>query len=154
LVIDYVSFWTRLREGQGLRCPCCGRYAKIYKRRLNAGIILNLVKAYKQFGTAAFDLPVELPERDSSTITTAKHWKLIVRRSDLDTKRDNPKRRRGESTVMWQITEYGEEFINGELDVRTYAKLFDDEARAFCGSKRGIRALLEMEGFDYDELMS
>lgn len=41
------AFQRDLREGHKSDCPCCGRYAQIYRRRFHSSMAAQLIKLYQ-----------------------------------------------------------------------------------------------------------
>jgi hypothetical protein len=75
-------FFKEIETPAGTTCPCCDRYAKLYKRKLNTGMVRTLVWLYMRnakFGAYAWiDVPRTAPRRTLNSAETGKlaHWGL------------------------------------------------------------------------------
>ena len=59
---------------------------------------------------------------------------------------------KGGKPGMWRVTEAGERFVRGPLNVHSHVVMYDDRMLRFDGELTDIRGALG-DRFDYDELM-
>jgi hypothetical protein len=138
--------WLRSQLNDGVRCPCCTQFAKVYKRKLNASMARDLIVINgltHDFVHCASNL------RRSAGREWAKlvHWGLLEEKS-------------GESSVgsphagYFRITKLGIRFVYDKVKVSKYVFLYD-------GRKLGHQPTTDLisirdalgDKFDYNELM-
>lgn len=143
------NYLSNLREGTN--CPCCGRYGKIYRRKLNSAMAVTLIKMYQldlkspgewihMIGNGNFGLP----SRDYSTL---KHWGLTEEKTGAK-KDGNP------DNGFYRITESGKLFVENRQSVPKYVYIYSDQKFKVddVDELTNIRKSLG-DGFNYDELM-
>lgn len=143
-------FFDSLREGAV--CPCCERFGKVYRRKLNSGMALTVVKMFRHARDSSGWLHMVsegnfgLPSRDYGTL---QHWGLTE--SSSDAKEDgNP------DAGYWRLTENGKAFARNEVSVPKYVYLYNDKPIACDEPEAALRTtIVEALGgrFKYDELM-
>lgn len=142
-----VKEWLQeqLDEGAGVECPCCGQYARIYRRKLNANMAASLIKAHMRAGSDWFHAPTVLGRNDGE-FAKLHHWGLVEeeRRLRLD----------GGRAGWWRITWAGVLFVKGMVTVPSHADLYagrllklDDRCQVTIEAALGDK-------FSYRELMS
>lgn len=148
-----------LREG--IRCPCCEQYIKLYKRTLNASMAVALLLLYREYrmtGTAEWvhfqsyiaDLPIH-PKLASSlhggTAAKLRFWGFIELK---------PEAKAGSRSTnvrgFFRITEKGIAFAKGEIRVPKHMLVLSNKRVGSEGPSINIKLALQ-ERFDYDELM-
>jgi hypothetical protein len=115
-----VEFFDMLRAGT--KCPCCDRFGKIYRRKLNSSMALTLIRMFnhekKQSGwihmisVGNFDLP----SRDYGTLM---HWKLTEEKPG---KKPDGNPEKG----YYRLTANGRAFVLKQIRVPKYVYLFDN----------------------------
>jgi hypothetical protein len=151
------QFWDGMTLGQardelrklvdeGHRCPCCTQYAKVYKRKIHAGMAATLIRVYKR-GIMLKDGFVYLPDipQKSRDFAGVAYWGLAEE----------------EKTVLgddgrsgyWRVTDLGEAFVLRRIPVKTYAHVYDGRCLKLSGDEVWVRDSLGVR-FDYDELMA
>lgn len=143
-------FFEKLREGAV--CPCCERFGKVYRRKLNSGMALTVVKMFRNARDPGGWIHMVavgnfgLPSRDYGTL---QHWSLTE--SSIDVKEDgNP------DAGYWRLTEKGRAFARNEISVPKYVYLYNDKPIESDEPEAALRTtIVEALGgrFDYDELM-
>lgn len=136
-----------LMAGQAVTCPCCTQLAKIYRRSIHARMARDLIRLYRAdpgFGWLHF--PTVLGVNGGDTAKLA-YWSLIE--ADDAVRADGSRR-----TGWWRLTERGEAFVCGRLDLPKYAKVYDGRVIGFEETPMVfIRDCLGSK-FDYTELMA
>lgn len=138
----------------GLVCPCCGQYARRYRRKLNSGMARTLIYIYKEFlrnGRVAGWLQVkdflrENKYRNTHDWTLLKYWGLLA----LSDEESVPEQKH---TGMYRITKKGILFVEGKVQVQTYLVMYNNAVEEFSGALIGIQQSLQAP-FDYSELMA
>ena len=122
----------------GAYCPCCGQWAKRYRRRLTSGIAYALCRAYQFYAVGE---PFEWKHLNMKANVhdpgMARHWGLV--------------RRNGSK---WEITAAGAMFIQNRYRVPKHAIIYDNVLMELDSSD-GTTSVVEALGdrFDYDTLM-
>lgn len=143
--------WLEENRTEGCICPCCNQFAKIYKRKLNAGMALFLIGLYKlskkststNFSNKSImsEMKINTSSLDYSIL---KHFNLIKESGIIP----NEKRKSG----FWKLTSLGNDFVEKKVQVNSHVYLYDSEVLGFSESKISIMETLG-EKFDYNELM-
>lgn len=149
------DFWTRLRAGEALDCPCCGRFAKVYIRPLDPAMVLGLAEAYRVSGLDLFDAPAVFNQKQR-TFTTTKYWGLVKQRPDANEPRVPPLNptRKQETTSYWQVTPLGEKFLKRRAIVKRRCVIWDDQPIEKRGGWVNVRNVLRQPGFDLSEYLA
>ncbi len=144
------QFRAELREGTV--CPCCDRYGKIHRRKLNSGIARVLIGLYRLDRMAAGEwihVPTRIDYRSGgSDYGILEFWGLIERRGDV--KEDgNP------SSGYYRITPAGIAFAKREVKVVRHLSFYND-AIVEDDEKSEDVDIREALGdkFNYEELMN
>lgn len=138
-----------LKDGD--HCPCCGRFAKIYRRKLNERIarVLIAMSHKHEAGIKWVYLPsiggrdsTDVPAARSGEHAFAKHWGLIERNIEEG------------GRGHWRLTEKGWKFIREEIRVPKYANLYNNRLLWF-DSKQTVSVIDVLKTrFIYEELMA
>ena len=134
--------WLRDRIDVGAECPCCHRFAKVYRRKLNSNMAAGLIRMWRKSGRDWCYLPDVQGYGDE--VTRLQHWGLIESMPD---RADD-----GNRSGMWRITSRGESFLHGELTVLSHARIYAGRCLGVSGRPITIRHALGSH-FDYNELM-
>ena len=142
----------------GSDCPCCGQYARMYRRALYdkmAAWLIWCVQAHDPEQTPWLHVnegPVLQNRKGGGDFAKLAHWGLIEERprdDDVDHKR---------SSGYWRPTERGIQFANGLITVPSHVFLYDNRVQCqvgvegFSPETTTIFAALGKR-FDYAELM-
>lgn len=139
--------WLRVRVDDGVKCPCCTQFAKVYRRRIHTTMARDLITAYRNTGHDWFHLPTLLGGRHQGDFPKLAHWGLIV---EMPAVREDGSSRAG----WWCVTEDGRRFALGQTRVPKYARIYDGRLLGLDATETvSIRDALG-DRFDYDELMS
>ncbi len=153
--IEAAKAFVQQNLRDGVTCPACGQFCKVYKRKLNSTMALALVLIYQFFKknpradwlhVAAFLVKVK---RDSSIaggdVVKLRYWGLLVRAPG---ERDDGSDRVG----RYQITEVGKQFVEGRIAVPRYVYLYNQLLLRLSEEMTTMREALG-DKFNYDELM-
>lgn len=139
----------------GVTCPTCGQFCKVYRRKLNSTMALALVLIYRFFQNnpaadwlhvASFLVQVK---RDSSIaggdVVKLRYWGLLERASG--------ERSDGSDRVgRYKITDVGKQFVEGKIAVPRYVYLYNQLLLRLSEEMTTIRDALG-DRFQYDELI-
>ncbi|MEN6368544.1 MAG: hypothetical protein ABFD77_02465, partial [Thermotogota bacterium] len=141
---------TREKTAKGTTCPCCGRFVKLYKRKLHAemaAFLCRLVRKWRQepryYSTRELCPALTKSATDGSYLVL---WGLIER---------DPipyRNRRGGNAGMYAPSARGIDFVEGTLFVPFRAHILCGELVGFSAEQISIRQALG-DKFNYDELM-
>jgi len=139
----------RSRLDDGVTCPCCDQYAKIYRRPLNANMsmfLCSLVKISRDRVAGGYPPWVSWRRIDhtSRDYSYARHWGLMVERP--------PDSTRARSSGFWKPTDKGIQFVMNQIRVPKRVHLYNNEV---IGWDEETTCIVEAMGknFDYAELM-
>lgn len=136
------------RAEEGVRCPCCNRLVKVYRRKLHSEMALFLcllVKRWRQV-PRYFSTSELVPGTNKSTTDGAYlvHWGLV--------EREPAKNTAGGRAGMYRPTPKGVEFAEGRLTVPSHIHTLCGDLIGFSEEQVSIEHCLGSR-FDYDELM-
>jgi len=77
-------------------------------------------------------------------VPIARHWGLIEAKENVDDAK--------QTSGYWRLTQQGIYFVQGELTIPKYVRLYDNEALSFEGEHLTIQQCLGNK-FNYTELM-
>ena len=137
--------WLRHRVDEGATCPCCTQFAKVYRRKINAGMAHALIHMYRHAQTEWFYLPDITSRWQGRDEAGLRYWALI---EELQEKRED-----GGRAGWWRITPLGHRFVLREVRVPKYARVYDGRCLSLTGEPVSITDALG-DKFDYDELMN
>jgi hypothetical protein len=136
-----------IKNKDGMVCPTCDQFCKMYKRKLNAGMAATLCWLVREFKGDWINIPQCAPRFVIKSNEHGKlaHWKLVEQKSNLDdpTKKDSG---------IWKPTELGISFVNQESNVPKHVFLYNNSVQGFSDSTTSIKEALG-DKFDYSELM-
>jgi hypothetical protein len=162
-----MASWTTLDEakaalragwGEGVVCPCCGQFVKLYKRVLSSSMAYALILIDRHFRRSSEWLHVQsyivdLPDLDPKVRAAVRgdfaklsYWGLLCERPGGKSESGSPR------AGHWRITHKGRQFVDGVIRVPKHALVYNRAARGFSEESVNIRQALG-ERFDYDELM-
>ncbi len=141
--IEFVKDWMEPQLKDGVDCPCCGRFTKVYRRNLNSGMVRFLMDFYNRHGTNRVSIAnyhvTDQQHAHHQEYEKLPHWGLL--------EHDNSIPRR------WWIKKLGRQFINGQVTVNKYVWL----KHGVCVDKSiGQISIKQAIGnkFSYEKLMS
>lgn len=146
------DFFRDARQ-KGATCPCCGRFGKVYKRKLHSGMVAVLVLLYR-FQSLGFTHVHTLINATTSPAVAAavrgdfaklRYWGLI------EEGRDSQKSAKG-GNGKWRITGEGARFVEGATYLPKYVWVYNSSPLSFTGGQISVYDALG-EKFSYRELM-
>jgi len=109
---------------EGLFCPCCGQYAKRYRRKMNSGMVRALINIYRHGYRGSFEW-VYIPNLSAKSREEGKvaYWGLLEERQEP--------REDGGRAGWWRVTRSGEAFILYGLRIPKLAVVYNGECIGF-----------------------
>lgn len=101
---------------EGARCPCCTQFAKVYRRKINAGAAVGLVRMVVRYGDEWVHVPTHF-SRLGGEFARLRYWSLVVEQPEV--------REDGGRAGYWQVTPLGRDFALGRARVPKYARVYD-----------------------------
>jgi len=149
--------WKHTIENDGGRCPCCGKWGKIYAygiSKVNAKALLWLCLQQKETDKY-IDVRNNVPDYVlRSTLSTLHWWGLIQQApqnydaSYLGNKRNKNKKHEG----LWRATALGEQFAYGLIQLPKQVFIYDNTLQGVSTKTVYIRDCLD-KNFNYEEMM-
>lgn len=139
------KFWLLEHRDEGVSCPCCGQFAKVYRRTIHASMARDLIRAYRSNGAKPFHVRATLGH-DGGDFAKLAYWGLIADEPGL---RDDGSTRVG----WWHLTSLGIEWVCGHAYVRKYAHVYNGGLLYLAGESIGVRDALGKH-FSYNDLMA
>lgn len=150
MTLEEAIAWVEQNKEEGVRCPCCGQFAKVYTRKLNSAMardLIWLVKAARHATEGWVDISIRGPITLQRSRELAKlvHWNLV------ECKMGDPIRG-GRTLGIWRPTSLGSEFASAKIALPKYVRIYDGSFLSF--PDKGITNIRQALGshFDYDEL--
>ncbi|MDD5542857.1 MAG: hypothetical protein PHX83_06750 [Acidobacteriia bacterium] len=129
----------------GIRCPCCDRLVKSYRRAMNADMARFLILLCREYlakppGTFVDIRTIPVRGGDYAKLT---HWGLVEQAVN-----DDPAKR---SSGLWRPTPRGLRFAQGEATEPSHVVLLDNEVKGFDEGRVTIWEALGTH-FDFEVL--
>jgi hypothetical protein len=137
--------WLRLQLDKGANCPLCGQLAKMYRRKINAGMAHALIEMYRHGRADWFYLPDITKRWQGRDEAGLRYWGLI---EEASTPRPD-----GGRAGWWRVTDKGIAFVRWNLKVPKYVLVYDGRVFGFDGPDVDIKDALGTK-FDYHDLMN
>lgn len=134
----------QLVEPKGHPCPCCRQLAKVYRRRINAGMARTAITMYRHGAADAFVHTPSLPG-DTHEASQLAWWGLVEEERAL--------RPDGGRAGWWRLSTRGVAYVRGEVALPRYARVYDHRLLGHAGEPLTIRDALGAR-FDYTALMA
>ena len=143
---------------EGCQCKICDQNVKLYKRNFNSAMSLVMIKiAEETKALEGFQTPIwiqvenllkaapDIPSTARGDFPKAVHWGLLEKQPG---ERDDGSTRMG----FYQITQKGEDFVNGKITIPKWVKLYNKEIIGFAEDPITIKEALGTK-FNYEEMM-
>lgn len=145
---EEVIAWVKTNSKTGCICPCCNRLVKIYKRKLNRGMALELIDLYSlscnNLETIFFH-HTQFAKVSGGELSKLLHWGLVCEKPNtVDDKK---------TSGFWGITQKGILFVENKISVEKYIYLLDAELISYSIENTNIIDSLGSK-FNYQELMN
>jgi len=147
------EFFAQARRG-GATCPCCGRFGKVYKRKIHSGMAAILVLLYRHQNlgythvltlVSAAMTPSVAAHVGGGDFAKLRYWGLIEEQMH-----EVKGKKRGNG--QWRITAAGAQFVENTATVQRYVWVYAGQPLGFHGEHISIHDALG-DKFDYSELM-
>jgi hypothetical protein len=133
---------------EGATCPCCDRFDKVYRRRINKAAVADLISLYKvskRHGFKVYHYSTFMPGTiRHGDFAKFRHLDMIDRPDPASTKK--------KTSGCYRITKQGAMFCEGKVAIPERIVLYHDELIAVEGDRRLVTDLFP--NFDFTELMN
>ncbi len=137
--IKEVKDYLRENFEKGTDCPCCGQFVKQYRRKLNSGMAIAMLKIYKLCANGEYyNISNELIGIHQLEYSKLRYWKLIESKNN--------------ENGLWKPTKQGIDFVVGKCTIPKYAYVYNNKLIKLEGEQISIKDALG-DHFDYNELM-
>ena len=136
-----VQDWVHDRVEDGVRCPCCGQFAKVYERRINASMVRALVALWRRGPDWVHLPPVDPSHGEAARLS---YWGLIEEEPTV--------REDGGRAGWWRITQKGNWWLEGRFPVQMYARIYNGRLLGFSGGPWFVQDAVR-DKFDLQQLM-
>jgi len=147
--LDQAKEYIEEHWHEGVICPCCEGYVRLYRRKLNSNMARSLIKLYLATETTGSEWihssAFGVEAIGGGDYGKLKFWGLI----QLQANKDNPKKH---TSGMWRITNSGINFVTRRTAEKKYCLIYNDTCYGFEGPVINIDEALG-EHFNYSELM-
>lgn len=126
----------------GIPCPLCLQFAKVYKRTINSGMAVSLLTMWKAATTDWQHVPTTVGGKSREEGKLA-YWGLV--QPKLNEHREHE---RG----WWRVTPAGVAWLAGRSTLPRYAMVYNGDVLSLKGANVSLRQALGNR-FSYDELM-
>lgn len=140
---------------EGVTCPCCNQFVKVYKRKITSSQCLALINLYKL--SAVEDRFYHLTEfrkgvadTGSNDFSKLKFYGFIDKKELSESERLKGAKR---ASGYYRINDLGKRFVECKSTVKEYMFIFDDHFKGFAGKEISIIEALNNK-FNYKELMN
>jgi hypothetical protein len=142
---------------EGVVCPCCGQFARVYVRRITSAMCRGLIALY-QLNRAS---PVEYIHKNrigkqlnggevafgGGDFAKLIYWGLIEEKN-----KDEADKAAGRTSGYWRITEMGNRFVENIAVVPETVSLYSGKIVQISEDRVSIKHALRNK-FNYEELM-
>lgn len=132
---------------EGSRCPCCNKFVKLYRRRMNGSSVSALIKLnnlHRMNGYNKYFHSSKEYLNFAGDFAKLAHWDLIEAMPNDDKDKSH--------SGYWKITEKGIAFVNGSITVPSHILLYNAKCYGVEGDEVSIKDILGTK-FSYEELM-
>lgn len=150
LLRDAIEYVVKHRR-KGVECPCCGQFAKTYKRKLNSGMARTLIVCWPMFR--------EYPDRYLDVVNycakkhdfiAGDHGKLVA--WGLLEKKPGARNDGSSRNSHYRLTSLGKAFVLNQQRVPKYFYFYNNRALDHSNETISITEALGSH-FNYSELM-
>jgi len=130
---------------EGSECPCCGQFAKVYARKLNANMAAFLISLYKEHKRTRDWVHHSDCFHKGRDYPYVALWGLATTRSNEDASK--------RTSGFWQTTKKGRLFVTRHLNVPSHAFVYNNTVVGWSAVDVHIINALGKR-FHYKELMN
>ena len=134
--------WLRLHVDKGERCPCCTQFAKVYRRKINAGMARALIRMCRLGATE--DYIHTATAIVCHEVAQLSWWGLI---SEEPIERPD-----GGRAGWWKVTPLGERWAHNRARVAKFVHIYDSRVLGLDDTEQWSVVDALGKRFDLEEL--
>lgn len=136
--------YLRDNWSEGVHCPCCKQYVRLWKHCINSAITRTLIDMQRRHKKGQEWIHIMHDIGITTMYGIAEFWDLI----EPHPKCEDGKRASG----MWRLTSKGISFVDGFSDIPRYAYVFNNKVYDFSRDRIWVEESLGKK-FNYQELL-
>jgi len=164
-VYDPEAFRKSIKSLRGKKCPCCGRVAKFYHRKLSAKLCLALIHVAKWYRydesqpdeLTFFNIDDMFHHNPQFKVDFQKllYWDLIEHKGRIETRgKKNPKEVFIVTPRMYRISENGIKFVQREIGIPITAIVYNGVVEShILFPVKTIDEILTEANISYDQVV-
>lgn len=137
--IEHAKLFVRAHRSEGLDCPVCYQFVKLYRRKLNRNMAAGLLLLYRVGGTEFTDTSKLSGWRDGER-QKLRYWDLI----------EAPP---SDERSTWRVTDAGVDWLAGRRTVLSHALIYNGSCEGLDGTALTFPEAYH-DPFDLAELMA
>ena len=136
-------------KGEGVTCPCCLQFCKLYRRRFNSIMGYGLIWLCQTwwYGAGEWVHIGSAPRfvlQNGGAFAHLKHWNLIEEKTNEHTKK--------RCSGWWRPTTKGQHFVERKIRVPSHVFIYNNRIEGWSDSTTDIDQALGAN-FNYEEVM-
>ena len=143
--LSQVRTWLHRKLDEGVTCPVCQQYAKVYRRKINSGMARSLITMYHIGGLDWVHLPSQVGARSREEGKLA-YWGLVEEQRAV--------RPDGGRAGYWRVTKLGELWLTNQCTLPKYARVYNGKCLSLDPTEKVTIKEALSDDFSYDELMA
>lgn len=142
------QFFQKAARSKGTTCPCCERFGKVYARKFNTGMAVNLIYLYQKARADFVHLPSTAPRYilNDNQVGKLMFWNMAIPQPNDN---DPSKNKSG----CWKISDTGIAFVENRITVWSHVIEYNQVVRRYREQKRITISDALGKPFHYQELM-
>jgi len=133
----------------GIDCPCCGQFAKIYKRKINTPMSRFLIWFVMRYESdprwySLYEFPLFQGCRGGGDFPKLRYWNLLVQKENEDPEK--------KCSGIWKTTPKAREFVYQETKLPSHVYLYNGKMVGYTDELTDITECLGKK-FSYPEVM-
>lgn len=155
--LDQAKTYIKQNIKEGVKCPCCNGYVKVYNRSINSANAICLIELFKiseKHGYRFYHINElkELSKKfmkmvNGGEFARMRHYGFIMDQPKSDDKKNK------KTSGYWILTTKGKKFVKGEIEVYKNMLILNNNVLGYEGDMVNISDCLD-EQFDYEKIMS
>ena len=144
------------KRDQGVSCPFCDQYVKLYRRKINrsnAMCLIEFFKIWKRDGPGWYHISDLIKEND--TLATRLNGGEFARMrlfGLIEEKKKDDEDTHKRTSGYWRLTREGEMFILGKITKPDKVHIYNGQVMGFSETQTTIKQALG-KSFNYEKLM-
>lgn len=137
--------WLEENRHEGVSCPSCEQYVKVYKRTINGGMVRTLATMYQKAGLEFVHVPSL--RVDSNHEVSQLAWRGLV-------EEEKRIREDGGRAGYWRVTVDGALWLKGVTSAPKYAIVYNNKVLELSEDETVRVNDVKMKNFDLQEILN